>query len=72
MQKEFTAQAERVLEIAKGLAKKWNHPYVGTEHLLLALRKEYAGVAGQVLAGHQIDEEKITKIIEQLVAPMQG
>ena len=72
MQKEFTAQAERVLEIAKGLAKKWNHPYVGTEHLLLALRKEYAGVAGQVLAARQIEEEKIRKIIEQLVAPIQG
>ncbi len=72
MQKEFTAQAERVLVIAKELAKKWNHPYVGTEHLLLALRKEYAGVAGQVLAAQQIEEEKITKIIEQLVAPVQG
>ena len=32
MQKEFTAQAEKVLITAKNLARKWNHPYVGTEH----------------------------------------
>ena len=55
MQKEFTAQAERVLATAKSLAKKWNHPYVGTEHLLLALRKEFTGVAGQVLAMNSVD-----------------
>ena len=66
MQKEFTAQAERVLMTAKLLAKKWKHPYVGTEHLLLALREEITGVAGQVLAENGVDEEKIRKIIEEL------
>ena len=68
MQKEFTAQAERVLMTAKLLAKKWKHPYVGTEHLLLALREEITGVAGQVLAENGVDEEKIRKIIEELVS----
>ncbi len=72
MQKEFTAQAERVLATAKSLAKKWNHPYVGTEHLLLALRKEFTGVAGQVLAMSSVDEDRIIKVIEELVAPVQG
>ena len=72
MQKEYTAQAERVLATAKSLAKKWNHPYVGTEHLLLALRKEFTGVAGQVLAMNSVDEDKIIKVIEELVAPVQG
>lgn len=72
MQKEYTAQAERVLATAKSLAKKWNHPYVGTEHLLLALRKEFTGVAGQVLAMSSVDEDKIIKVIEELVAPVQG
>ncbi len=70
MQKEFTAQAEKVLMTAKSLARKWGHPYVGTEHLLLALRKEFTGVASQVLAMHRVDEEKITKIIEELGAPV--
>ena len=72
MHKDFTAQAEKVLMTAKSLARKWGHPYVGTEHLLLALRKEFTGVAGQVLAMHRVDEEKITKIIEELGAPAQG
>ena len=71
MQKEFTAQAEKVLMTAKSLAKKWGHPYVGTEHLLLALRREFTGVASQILAKHHVDEEKITKIIEELGAPKQ-
>ena len=71
MQKEFTAQAEKVLVTAKKLAKKWNHLYVGTEHLLLALRQEYTGVAGQVLATHRVDEEDIKKVIEELVAPIE-
>ena len=71
MHKDFTAQAEKVLMTAKSLARKWGHPYVGTEHLLLALRKEFTGVAGQVLAMHHVDEEKISKIIEELGAPSQ-
>lgn len=71
MQKEFTAQAEKVLMTAKSLARKWGHPYIGTEHLLLALRKEFTGVASQILALHSVDEEKIIKIIEELGAPSQ-
>lgn len=71
MQKEFTAQAEKVLMTAKSLAKKWGHPYIGTEHLLLALRREFTGVASQILAKHRVDEEKIVKIIEELGAPKQ-
>ena len=69
MQKDFTKQAAKVLETARVLAKKWNHPYVGTEHLLLALRREYTGVAGQILAANNVEEEKITKIIEELISP---
>lgn len=69
MQKDFTKQAAKVLETARALAKKWNHPYVGTEHLLLALRREYTGVAGQILAANNVEEEKITKIIEELISP---
>ncbi len=70
MQKEFTKQAARVLEIARTLAKKYNHPYIGTEHLLLGLGKEVTGVAGQVLAANHVDEEKIIKIIHELISPV--
>ncbi len=68
MEKEFTKQAGRVLTAAKNLAKKFHHPYVGTEHLLLALRQEFAGVAGQVLAMNKVTEEDIERIIHELIS----
>lgn len=68
MQKEFTKQARKVIQLAKAAAKKLGHPYVGTEHLLLALRKEYTGVAGQVLASGHVEESEILHIIEELVS----
>ena len=71
MQKEYTAQAEKVLITAKNLARKWNHPYVGTEHLLLALKKEFTGVASQVLSMNHVEDDKVVKIIKELVAPIQ-
>ena len=71
MQKEFTKQAEHVLNKARSLAKKFHHPYIGTEHLLLALKQEFTGVAGQVLAMNHVEEEKIVKIIDELISPMQ-
>ncbi|MBQ8559578.1 MAG: ATP-dependent Clp protease ATP-binding subunit [Tyzzerella sp.] len=71
MHKEFTKQAEQVLNRARSLAKKFHHPYVGTEHLLLALRQEFTGVAGQVLAMNHVDEDKIVKIIDELISPIQ-
>ena len=71
MQKEFTKQAQQVLNKAKSLAKKFHHPYIGTEHLLLALKQEFTGVAGQVLAMNHVEEEKIIKIIDELISPMQ-
>ena len=71
MQKEFTKQAEQVLNRARSLAKKFHHPYVGTEHLLLALRQEFTGVAGQVLAMNHVEEDKIIKIIDELISPIQ-
>lgn len=43
---DYTRQAKEVLKIAEKSAKEMAHPYVGTEHLLLGLRKVYTGVAG--------------------------
>ena len=69
MQIKFTQQAQHAINNAEKAAKKLNHPYVGTEHLLLGLRQEFASVAGQVLAGHGVDEEKLLKLMDELVAP---
>ena len=66
---EYTQQAKDVLQIAQVTAKELNHPYVGTEHLLIGLRKVYTGVAGQVLAANGVDENHILKIVDELVSP---
>ena len=45
---DYTRQAKEVLKIAEKSAKEMAHPYVGTEHLLLGLRKVYTGVSASV------------------------
>lgn len=52
---DYTRQAKEVLKIAEKSAKEMAHPYVGTEHLLLGLRKVYTGVAAQVLGTNGVD-----------------
>ncbi len=66
----YTRQAESAIQKAKESAKLLHHPYVGTEHLLLGLRKIEDGVAAQILAVNGIDEEKILKVIRELVSPI--
>lgn len=65
----YTKQAGNVIKYAGTMAKKLKHPYIGTEHLLLGLRKEYTGVAGQVLAMNGVDEEKILQLMDELIVP---
>ncbi len=69
MQKKYTPQAERVLELAAKLSKKLRHNYIGTEHILAGLIQEGAGVASQVLADSHMDGKKLLELIEELVAP---
>lgn len=71
MQREYTKQAGHVLSRARSLAKRFHHPYIGTEHLLLALRQEYTGIAGQVLAMNHIEEKQIIKLIDELISTVQ-
>ncbi len=66
----YTEQANSVLRTAEKIAKELHHPYVGTEHLLLGLRKVYTGVAGQVLAMNGVEEENIYKVVNELISPV--
>ena len=72
MQINFTAQAELVLQEAKKSAKELKHPYVGTEHLLLGLRKVFTGVASQILSSNGVEEKEIYDLIAELVSPLEG
>ena len=69
MQDQYTKQALHAIQYAKTVAKKLKHPYVGTEHLLLGLRNEYTGVAGQILSQNGVEEEKILRLIGELISP---
>ena len=47
---KFTERARRVLSLAQEEAQRFNHNYIGTEHLLLGLVREGDGLAAKVLA----------------------
>lgn len=65
----FTERAKKVLQLASQEASRFNHEYVGTEHILLGLIKEAEGVAANVLKSMGIELRKIRIEIEKLVRP---
>lgn len=67
----YTKQAANAVKYAAKKAKEMKHPYIGTEHLLLGLREEFSGVAGQVLAQNGVESEKIMQLMDELIAPQE-
>lgn len=65
----FTERARKVILLAKEEAKRFNHDYIGTEHILLGLVKEGEGVAAAVLTSLGLDSENIREEVEKLVQP---
>ena len=65
----YTEQAERAIRYASKKAKEMQHPYIGTEHLLLGLRSEYSGVAGQILAQNGVEEKDVLRLMDELIVP---
>ena len=65
----FTERARKVIVYAKEEARRFNHDYIGTEHLLLGLIREGEGVAASVLQKLGVDLESIRIEVEKLVQP---
>ncbi|MDD3374597.1 MAG: ATP-dependent Clp protease ATP-binding subunit [Candidatus Omnitrophica bacterium] len=65
----FTERARKVIVLAKEEAKRFNHDYIGTEHLLLGLIREGEGVAAAVLQKLGLDLESIRIEVEKVVQP---
>ncbi|MGH8023482.1 MAG: ATP-dependent Clp protease ATP-binding subunit [Limisphaerales bacterium] len=61
----FTPRAQQVLALARKEADRFNHNYLGTEHLLLGLIKLGQGVAVNVLQGMGIDLETVRMEVEK-------
>ena len=63
----FTPRAKKVLVFAANEARSLQHPYVGTEHLLLGLLRDSEGLAYKVLSECGIDIEMCrTEVLEEL------
>ena len=69
MKERFTNKAKKALELAVMEAGEFGHNYVGTEHLLLGLLEEGSGVAAKTLSAHGVTSEKVSDLINQLIAP---
>jgi len=64
----FTDRARKVMGLARQEAQRFNHDYIGTEHILLGLIQEGSGVAADVLKNLDVDPKKIRQEIEKLVS----
>ncbi|MBU2567719.1 MAG: AAA family ATPase, partial [Elusimicrobia bacterium] len=64
---KFTDRAQKVILIAQEEAKRLNHDYVGTEHLLLGLVSIGEGVAAQVMDNMGVDLKKLRNEVEKIV-----
>ena len=73
---KFSERARRVLSLAQEEAQRFNHNYIGTEHILLGLVRETEGVAARVLSSLSVDLTKVRSAVEFIIGrgekPAQG
>ena len=67
MFERFTDRARKVMALANQEAQRFNHEYIGTEHILLGLVKEGSGVGATVLKNLDVDIKKLRLAIEKRV-----
>ena len=67
MFERLTDRARKVMALANQEAQRFNHEYIGTEHILLGLVKEGSGVGANVLKALEIDLRKVRLEVEKLV-----
>jgi ATP-dependent Clp protease ATP-binding subunit ClpC len=66
MFERFTDRARKVMQLAVPEAQRFNHEYVGTEHILLGLVNEGSGVAANVLKNLDVDLERTRREVERI------
>ncbi|MBA3945633.1 MAG: ATP-dependent Clp protease ATP-binding subunit [Herpetosiphonaceae bacterium] len=69
---KFTKRAKQVLSLAQEEARSFNHPYVGTEHILLGLIRDQEGVAGKVLDDLGVKLQQARNAVEFIVGHGEG
>jgi ATP-dependent Clp protease ATP-binding subunit ClpC len=66
---QFTPRARQVVVLAQDEARKLNHNYIGTEHILLGLLREEEGLAARVLGSLAVTVEEVRSQVAQIVGP---
>lgn len=64
---KFSERARKVLTLAQEEAQRFNHNYIGTEHILLGLVREGDGVAARVLANLGVELSKVRAAVEFII-----
>ena len=64
---KFSERARRVLSLAQEEAQRFNHNYIGTEHILLGLVRETEGVAARVLSNLGVELGKVRSAVEFII-----
>ncbi len=64
---KFSERARRVLSLAQEEAQRFNHNYIGTEHILLGLVRETEGVAARVLSNLSVELVKVRSAVEFII-----
>ncbi|MCX5992130.1 MAG: ATP-dependent Clp protease ATP-binding subunit [Chloroflexi bacterium] len=64
---KFSERARRALTYAQEEAQRFNHNYIGTEHILLGLVRESEGVAAKVLTNLDVDLNKVRSAVEFII-----
>jgi ATP-dependent Clp protease ATP-binding subunit ClpA len=63
----FTDRARKVMQLARDEAHRFNHEYIGTEHMLLGLVRDGQSVAANVLKNMGVELKRIREEVEKLV-----
>jgi len=71
MYDKFTENAKNAINLAREVAFRLSHNYIGTEHLLIGLM-EVEGVASKILEENGVTVEKVLELVNQLIAPNNG
>ena len=64
---KFSERARRVLSLAQEEAQRFNHNYIGTEHILLGLVRETDGIAARVLSNLGVELHKVRSAVEFII-----
>lgn len=69
MYERFSDRARKVMHLANQEAQRFNHEYIGTEHILIGIVKEGGGVAAEVLKHLGVKLGDIRKKVEERISP---